>query len=573
MAQARGDAQPKRAGQLDAGQMVTNTSTPHKQCQDPMVADVHCASKVVLSELIATQKESQKSTGSLTCGTSSQPFDFIEPCDNVEAFAEFAKEWKDENTWAFALCADNSGINEHRNSKIARATAESPTVGLAVTWEAETVWWIPFDFADADAVPHQLGDAQQADPTEVRRTVAEMLAGSAIKIAVDMKLVWQRLTSLKFDVRGPLWDPAVAAWLLDPDILEEAPTAVEPFYDLCNGLKAVKSGSRMAQRARTRHGPSTHCCSEAYLTFQLYGKLREQVESHGLGVHMADVEMQLVPIVGRMELDGIAVDKTACEAQCDKLKDCQLRLQACAYVEAGCKFQLTNHSAVSRIIFTKLKLRPTTSSLRGSTSVKKEVLQDLIDQGHVLPGLIMSWRKIGRVLSKDLSQIQRASELPGRRIRFSCNPFTATGRIAVNDPNLQNIPKALDIDKVGPANGLRISLTVRPRDCIVAGPGMVLLGFDYRQIELRVIAHLSSDPALQRDLDGAVDIFENMAAALYRTEVHAVTKIQRQRAKGVCYGILYGTTTCNVYAISLSFCFASHCQGSTDTNSTAECCG
>ncbi|KAL7646815.1 UNVERIFIED_CONTAM: hypothetical protein RMT77_002070, partial [Armadillidium vulgare] len=200
----------------------------------------------------------------------------------------------------------------------------------------------------------------------------------------------------------------------------------------------------------------------------------------------------------------------------------------------------------------------------------KETLMKLKDK-HPLPGIVLEWRRINSALTKvvyPLSQeMVSCVPLGEERIFAVCHTFTATGRVTFHEPNVQNIPKDFVIElpdqenKKGDKNArakvdftpvmrqlapfldpvqCSTTYTVSLRHSIVAGKNRILLAADYSQLELRILAHLSSDSHLLKVLNDGEDVFKNIASQIYSIEVGEVTNTMRQEAKQICYGIIYG---------------------------------
>ena len=181
-------------------------------------------------------------------------------------------------------------------------------------------------------------------------------------------------------------------------------------------------------------------------------------------------------------------------------------------------------------------------------STKKDVLQQL---HHPIAKILLEWRKLSSMLVKAVFAMKQMEHPIGGgqfRIFVSCNTFTSTGRIAIRDPNLQNLPKSFMVEMKS-----RDIVNVALRNSIKAGPGMVLLSIDYCQLEMRILAHLSNDPFLLQVLNGRHDVFKLLASQWLGKEVFSangevdqqatidnISEKERQATKAICYGIVYG---------------------------------
>jgi DNA polymerase theta len=504
------------------------------------------------------------SNGSSNSGsrpTNTQSFDTIFPCGSRDVFNMFVEEWRRQPSWSFSLDLRQETLTETAldGASVLSEQAISVLAGVSIMWEEGSCWYVPLHSTNhpfhgqcvnqegtfscscdkrssgaqsasyARAPPHTQEDKSRVSAIGnaiVKCMLAERFAGPALKIAVNLKGAWRVIwQQLHIAMQPPYCDPAIMFWVMNPDGLETAPKTAESLYE------KLESSTEVSNKGIPAGGDGMHACREVHFTLKVHPGLEKQLDKEKLRGHFENVEMALVPILGQMELDGIAVDVKKCEQQKLLLEKSQDSIKARAYVVAGQEFSMTNISDIRKEI---QKLDPS------MTATNRDVLLKLHEEGgHELPKLIVDFRRIERVITKDCSQLQRAkvSGLGGRRIQFSCNVFTATGRIAVNDPNLQNVPKPFEIDVTG---GEKI--TVALREILVAREGCLLVAFDYHQIELRTIAVLSKDPELIDELNATgIDIFETMARALFKIDpAMCVTKDQRQKAKGACYGTMYG---------------------------------
>ena len=228
-----------------------------------------------------------------------------------------------------------------------------------------------------------------------------------------------------------------------------------------------------------------------------------------------------------MEHAGLGFDQQLCQRVRKALLSKLQSLEAEAYDLAGGPFSLTSPVDVSAVLFQRLGLQPPKGKRfkgkKGSYSTCKSVLEPLA-KVHELPKVIMRHRTASRVLSSQLQVLWKACQATAdSTITVSCSTWTATGRMSVREPNLQNLMKdiALDLESVD-----RVAL----RDLVVARAGCTLVTVDYRQIELRVLAHLSKDACLKQALVEA-DPFQRMASQWLGVEEATVTPMQRSQAK------------------------------------------
>ena len=285
-----------------------------------------------------------------------------------------------------------------------------------------------------------------------------------------------------------------------------------------------------------------------------------------------DIEMAIIPVLGLIEVTGLGFDSAVCTRFNASIEARMALLQEKAYDLAGREFSLTNPQSVSHVLFEVLKLpHPSESAGAGAGQARKilgssgrrpvrnrQALSTskavLLQLNHPIANLVLEWRKLARLQTTVIFQLKRIERLcsdGSYRLFISCNTFTATGRIAVHDPNLQNLPKTftmiVPVDKAfgslllsAPIHPREVEIRVALRDTIAASSGMVLLSADYCQLEMRILAHLSQDPGLLRVLNGHNDVFRMIASEWLEVPVAQVTPRDRQNTKTVCYGIVYG---------------------------------
>jgi len=274
-----------------------------------------------------------------------------------------------------------------------------------------------------------------------------------------------------------------------------------------------------------------------------------------------------------IEINGIGFSDSECEKLKKIMKEKLSSLEKQCYQLAGCTFSLTSPDDVGRILFLDLALprdgagcensRATRTNRAGGGKNKhfrtsKDVLEKLVKY-HRLPKLILQWRKINSTLTKIVYPVQRkkvrcTTELSStHRVYCEAQFHTSTGRVTFTEPNIQNVPKEFDVKICSPGSSSSSSSTrqhanspglvqvVSMRSTFVPYEGNVLISADYSQLELRIMAHLSSDKKLLDAINNSKDVFKTIACEIYRVDrVDDVSNVQRQQAKQVCYGILYG---------------------------------
>ncbi|WP_461209757.1 DNA polymerase I [Desulfocurvus sp. DL9XJH121] len=254
--------------------------------------------------------------------------------------------------------------------------------------------------------------------------------------------------------------------------------------------------------------------------------LRPRLESAGLGDLMRDLETPLIPVLARMEERGVRIDQQAMAAFLDEVSRDLEGLTAKIYEGAGREFNLRSSQQMAEVLFTDLGLKPRGKTPGGVPSTSFAVLEK-IKADHPVVADIQAWRKLEKMRSTYLEPLPRAAG-PDGRIHAAFNQLaTATGRLSSSGPNMQNIP-------------IRSDMGLRMRACFTADPGNLLVGADYSQIELRVLAHFSAEPTLLDAFRQGQDIHARTAALIFDTAPGDVTRAQRGTAKTINFGLIYG---------------------------------
>ncbi|MHB1563135.1 MAG: DNA polymerase I [Leptospirillum sp.] len=267
------------------------------------------------------------------------------------------------------------------------------------------------------------------------------------------------------------------------------------------------------------------------LVRDLYQILHGEIGRYGLVSVLLDVEVPLSAILSRMERRGVFIDKEQLEALRHLLSGRLSAMEAEIHKLAGETFLILSPRQVARILFEKLAL-PTARKGKTGFSTDEETLEALREK-HPLPGMILEYRQLSKLLSTYVEGISSRMDESGRLHGQFHQNVTATGRLSSSDPNLQNIP-------------IRSELGLEIRKCFVSPPGYLLLSADYSQIELRLLAHMSGDASLVDAFVQGEDIHSNTARRLFG---EPVTPDSRRRAKTINFGILYGMSS---YSLSQS---------------------
>jgi DNA polymerase-1 len=288
------------------------------------------------------------------------------------------------------------------------------------------------------------------------------------------------------------------------------------------GAKQIPFASVDVQRA------TEYAAEDADITLRLHQTLWPKLETEEkLRGVLENIEMPLVPVLARMEQTGVLIDVGKLRVQSGELGKRMLELQQNAYTIAGRHFSLDSPKQLQQLLFEELKLPVAFKTPTGQPSTNEEALESLANQ-HELPRLILDYRTLAKLRSTYTDKLSEHINPRTGRVHTSYHQAVAqTGRLSSNDPNLQNIP-------IRTEEGRRI------RQAFIAPPGYKIMAADYSQIELRIMAHLSSDTGLLAAFHGDQDIHRATAAEVFGLPPEQIDSNQRRAAKAINFGLMYG---------------------------------
>lgn len=270
-----------------------------------------------------------------------------------------------------------------------------------------------------------------------------------------------------------------------------------------------------------------YAAEDAHVAFLLQEELGRLVDVHPeLKQVFTSIDLPLVSVLADMEWEGVAIDVGHLRNLSEEfsIELAQLEKKACEL--AGQDFNLASPKQLAKILFEDLKL-PVVKKTKTGYSTDMDVLEKLSRQ-HELPSLILQHRELSKLKGTYVDVLPTLVHPRSGRVHASFNQtVAATGRLSSSDPNLQNIPIRTDSGK-------------RVRQAFIASPGHCLLGADYSQVELRILASMSGDEALIRAFQEEQDIHSLTAAQIFAVKQGEVSEQQRRQAKAINFGILYG---------------------------------
>ena len=273
---------------------------------------------------------------------------------------------------------------------------------------------------------------------------------------------------------------------------------------------------------------SPYAAEDAEVTLRLHRQFWPELSAikklHDL---YANIEIPLVPVLSRMERNGVIINSNMLLQQSRELTRRMSQIEEMIYKEAGEEFNIGSPKQIQEILYDKMKLPVLSKTPKGQPSTAESVLQELALE-YELPKLIIEHRGLSKLKSTYTDKLpEQICEKTGRVHTSYHQAVAATGRLSSSDPNLQNIP-------VRTEEGRRI------RQAFIAPEGFLLLAADYSQIELRIMAHLSGDKGLLGAFAKGEDIHKTTASEVFATGINQVTGEQRRAAKAINFGLIYG---------------------------------
>ncbi len=333
------------------------------------------------------------------------------------------------------------------------------------------------------------------------------------------------------NLRGLDFDTMLASYVLDPgrrshgiDVLalEFLDHSMMSYEDLCGkGKSAIPFDECPVEAARN------YSCEDADMTLRLRAIFEPQLDNAKVRPLLENVEIPLVHVLSEVEWTGISIDVPWFRSLKVRFRREREAVEQQIYSAAGMEFNINSNPQLREVLFTRLGL-PVLKKTSTGPSTDASVLQELAEAGHTLPTLLMEYRELSKLESTYLDALPVMVNPHTGRLHTSFNQtVAATGRLSSSDPNLQNIP-------------IRRELGRDIRRGFIPRPGWILLAADYSQIELRLLAHLSQDPAFVEAFKAGGDIHRQTAAIIFDVPVEEVTSEMRARAKTINFATIYG---------------------------------
>jgi DNA polymerase-1 len=351
------------------------------------------------------------------------------------------------------------------------------------------------------------------------------------KVAQNAKYDLLVLRRAGVTLSGLVSDTMLASYVLDPGrrshgldllALEFLDHRMTSYEDLCGkGKQELPFDVVPIACARD------YSCEDADVTWQLEERFRPQLEAQQIYELYRDVEVPLVGVLADLEWVGVEIDVPWFASLKERFARERQRVERQIYVSAGGEFNINSNPQLREVLFDRLEL-PVLKKTATGPSTDATVLQELAEAGHELPVLLMEYRELAKLESTYIDALPALVNPHTGRLHTSFNQtVAATGRLSSSEPNLQNIP-------------IRRELGRDIRRGFVPRKGWLFLGADYSQIELRLLAHLSDDPAFVDAFRSGGDIHRQTAALIFDVPLELVTSDMRGRAKTINFATIYG---------------------------------
>ncbi|MGD9297178.1 MAG: DNA polymerase I [Chromatiales bacterium] len=404
---------------------------------------------------------------------------------------------------------------------------QAELVGLSFSVREGEACYIPVGHRGPDA-PAQL------DREEVLSALKPILEDpEKPKLGQHLKYDMNVLANYAVHVEGVAFDTMLESYVYNSVATRHDMDSLAKAYLDYSTIKFEEVAGKGAKQLTFDQVPleqaAPYAAEDADITLRLHDHLWPMLKKQkGPASVFTDIEMPLVPVLSRIERTGVRIDSKMLAKQSKRMAGRMAELEEEAYGIAGRPFNMASPKQIGQIFFEELDLPVISKTPKGAPSTAESVLQELADQGHELPSLILQHRGLAKLRSTYTDKLPTMINPDTGRVHTSYHQaVAATGRLSSSDPNLQNIPVRTD-------EGRRIRQAFIPRE------GAIMVAADYSQIELRIMSHLSGDEALLRAFAEGQDIHRATAAEVFGVAPDQVTGDQRRSAKAINFGLIYG---------------------------------
>ncbi|MGF6773819.1 DNA polymerase-1 [Paraburkholderia sp. GAS199] len=442
---------------------------------------------------------------------------------DVERHYDTVQTWEQFDVWLERINAAELTAFDTETTSLDPMTAQ--IVGLSLSVEPGQAAYVPLAHRGPDA-PVQL------PRDEVLAKLKPWLESAEHKkVGQHMKYDEQVLANYGIEMRGVEHDTLLESYVVESHRTHDMDSLALRHL----GIKTIKY-EEVAGKGASQIGfdevsleiAAEYAAEDADITLRLHQALYPQVAAEKtLEYVYRQIEVPTSRVLRKMERTGVLIDADKLRAQSSEIATRLIQLESEAYVLAGGEFNLGSPKQIGQIFFEKLELPVVKKTPSGAPSTDEEVLQKLAED-YPLPKILLEHRGLSKLKSTYTDKLPRMVNAATGRVHTNyAQAVAVTGRLASNDPNLQNIP-------VRTGEGRRI------REAFIAPPGHKLVSADYSQIELRIMAHISGDESLLRAFSQGEDIHRATAAEIFSVTPLEVSNDQRRVAKVINFGLIYG---------------------------------
>jgi DNA polymerase-1 len=429
--------------------------------------------------------------------------------DSGEGVQSLAKELSELNSFCFDT--ETTGLDP----------LEAELVGIAFSWEAHHAFYIAFG-EDRNKVISWLEPLKTIFSSE-----------GIEKVGQNLKYDLHILKNYGIEVKGTLFDTMVAHFILKPEQKHNLNVLAEQYLDYSmveiESLIGKKGTGQSSFRTVHPEQAKEYAGEDADITWQLSEIFKKQIKDQGFSELSGQIEMPLIPVLMKMEHQGVKLDVKTLDLFAVELREDILKVEQEIFSLAGIEFNISSPKQLGEVLFERLKIleKPRKTKTK-QYATGEEILIQLKDK-HPVIDKILEYRSLRKLLSTYVSALPRLVKPGTGKIHTSFNQaLVTTGRLSSVNPNLQNIP-------IREERGREIR-----RAFIPEREQNYFFSADYSQIELRIMAHLSRDEQMIQAFASNEDIHTATAAKIYKVEAGEVSKEMRSKAKTANFGIIYG---------------------------------
>ncbi len=409
-------------------------------------------------------------------------------------------------------------------------------VGLSLSWSEGLGVYLPLrhEAPQASLLEGESsapGNLPALDDSSMAPLVQLLSDAGVAKVGHDLKYHLIVLQRAGVELGAIDFDPMVASYVLDPgrrqhtlevlstDFLGRTPSALTDITG--KGKKRIPISQVSPETA------SVHACEASDLALRLWARFEPTLLAQKMDRVFRTLEMPLLPVLAEMQRVGIRIDPPFFAEMSVKLERELQLVRDEIFKEAGGEFNINSNPQLREVLFEQLNL-PVVKRTKTGPSTDASALEELAARGHLLPRHLLEYRQLEKLRSTYVDALPKLVNPTSGRIHASFNQtVAATGRLSSSDPNLQNIP-------------IRSEIGRQIRRGFIPEKGHLFLAADYSQIELRILAHFSGDPAFVSAFREGIDIHRQTASVIFGVPINQVTDDQRARAKTINFATLYG---------------------------------